>query len=149
MSFQSTLCVLDSHVFFQKSTELKRPEVDVPNTVVDFFKSDIFSDTDNRDVHPIGVPTNAPIGAHVADFEALTLNSIKKDCLSRVILFGESALRRAISEYVEHDHRERNHQGKDNVLLFPSPELSQKKLDPVQCRERLGGLLKSYYRKAA
>lgn len=71
MSFQSTICVLDSHVFFQKSTEIERSEVDVPNTVVDFFKSDVFSGTDNRDVHPIGVPTNAPISAHVADFEAV------------------------------------------------------------------------------
>jgi len=37
----------------------------------------------------------------------------------------------------------------DNVLLFPSPELSQKKADPLQCRERLGGLLKYSYGKAA
>jgi hypothetical protein len=29
-----------------------------------------------------------------------------------VILFGERSLRRAMSEYVEHFHAERNHQGK-------------------------------------
>ena len=39
--------------------------------------------------------------------------------MSKVILFGERSLRRALSEYVEHYHAERNHQGKDNVLLFP------------------------------
>jgi hypothetical protein len=39
--------------------------------------------------------------------------------LSKVILFSERSLRRAASEYVEHYHAERNHQGKDNVLLFP------------------------------
>jgi hypothetical protein len=48
------------------------------------------------------------------------LRSIKRyECLSKVILFGERSLRRALSEYVEHYHAERNHQGKDNVLLFP------------------------------
>jgi hypothetical protein len=36
-----------------------------------------------------------------------------------VILFGERSLRRALNEYVDHFHAERNHQGKGNVLLFP------------------------------
>ena len=36
-----------------------------------------------------------------------------------MILFGERSLRRALSDYVEHYHAERNHQGKGNVLLFP------------------------------
>jgi hypothetical protein len=40
-------------------------------------------------------------------------------CLANVILFGERSLRRALSEYVDHFHAERNHQGKGNVLLFP------------------------------
>ena len=39
--------------------------------------------------------------------------------MSKVILFGERSLRLALSEYVEHYHAERNHQGKDNVPLFP------------------------------
>ena len=38
--------------------------------------------------------------------------------VSKVGLFGERSLRRAPSEYVEHFHAERNHQGKGNVLLF-------------------------------
>jgi len=44
---------------------------------------------------------------------------VKEECLSKVILFGERSLRRALSEYVEHYHAERNHRGEDNVLLFP------------------------------
>ena len=47
------------------------------------------------------------------------VRSVKEECLSRVILFGERSLRRALSEYVEHYHAERNHQGKDNVLAVP------------------------------
>src|ERR1035437_8737754 len=40
------------------------------------------------------------------------VKSVKDECLSKIILFGERSLRRALSEYVEHYHAERNHQGK-------------------------------------
>ena len=46
------------------------------------------------------------------------IRSAKEECLSKIILFGERSLRRTISDYVEHYHTERNHQGKSNVLLF-------------------------------
>ena len=49
--------------------------------------------------------------------------SVKDECLSNVILFGEQSLRRAISEYTKHYHQERNHQGRGNVLI--SPPLNQ------------------------
>ena len=38
---------------------------------------------------------------------------------SKVILFSERSLRRALSNYLDHFHAERNHQGKGNILLFP------------------------------
>src|SRR5450759_3509704 len=51
---------------------------------------------------------------------------------------------------VEHCHRERNHQGKENVLLFPAAEQRVGSRDgKVRCKERLGGLLKYYHREAA
>src|SRR5262245_59483349 len=46
------------------------------------------------------------------------VRSVKEECLSRVILFGEASLRYALAQYVEHFHHERNHQGKGKVLLF-------------------------------
>ena len=48
------------------------------------------------------------------------VRSVKEECLSRLILFGEASLRHALTQYVEHFHHERNHQGKGNVLLFPA-----------------------------
>jgi putative transposase len=66
-----------------------------------------------------------------------------------LILFGEAALCRTLNEYVEHYHHERNHQGKDNVLLFPAVSQIPECKGPMQCRERLGGLLKYYTRDAA
>jgi putative transposase len=77
------------------------------------------------------------------------VRSVKDEALSRMILFGEGSLRHVLNEYVEHYHHERNHQGKDNVRLFPSSSQGKKCQGPIQCRERLGGLLKYYEREAA
>ena len=77
------------------------------------------------------------------------VRSIKEECLSKLILFGERSLRRVVSDFLEHYHQERNHQGQDNLLLFPVS--APRTLGPqgaVRCRERLGGLLK-YYSRAA
>jgi hypothetical protein len=76
------------------------------------------------------------------------VRSVKEECLSKVILFGERSLRRALSNYVDHFHAERNHQGKGNVLLFPR-ENDRQREGPVRCRERLGGLLRYYHQEAA
>ena len=76
--------------------------------------------------------------------------SVKEECLSKLILFGEASLRRVLSEYVSHFHGERNHQGKGNVILFPRAEdLIGESAGQMRTRERLGGLLKFYYRAAA
>ena len=76
------------------------------------------------------------------------VRSVKEECLSKIILFGERSLRRALNEYVTHYHAERNHQGKSNVLLFR--RVTQTRLEePVRCRERLGGLLNYYHQEAA
>jgi transposase InsO family protein len=77
------------------------------------------------------------------------VRSVKEECLARLILFGEASLRHALQEYVEHYHHERNHQGKGNVLLLPAISQDAERQGPMQCRERLGGLLKYYAREAA
>jgi hypothetical protein len=77
------------------------------------------------------------------------VRSAKEECLSKLILFGEVSLRRALIEFIDHFHAERNHQGKGNILLFPSEKVGEHKpRNRVRCRERLGGLLK-YYSNAA
>jgi putative transposase len=77
------------------------------------------------------------------------VRSVKEECLSRLILFGEASLRHVLTQYVEHFHHERNHQGKDNMLLFPTLSQDLTYTGSIQCRERLGGLLKYYAREAA
>ena len=76
------------------------------------------------------------------------MRTIKENCLDRMILIGESSLRRAVSPCVLHDHGERNYQGLENKILRPEfPAFPS--VGDVCCRKRLGGLLRYYYREAA
>ena len=91
------------------------------------------------------LPARSPnLNAHVERF----MRTIKDECLSRLIFFGEDMLRNAVREFLEHYHGERNHQGLGNVILQPGDEVGRI-AGKVECRERLGGLLNYYYRDAA
>jgi hypothetical protein len=69
--------------------------------------------------------------------------------LSLGVAYGEASLRRALANFIDHFHSERNHQGKGNLLLFPSGKVGDHRPGVrVCCHERLGGLLK-YYSYAA
>jgi hypothetical protein len=47
---QSTISILDTAVAFQETTELERSEVDIPDSMVDFFQADIVAGTKGRDI---------------------------------------------------------------------------------------------------
>jgi putative transposase len=96
-------------------------------------------------VKTLALPAHSP---NLNAYAERWVRSVKEECLSKIILFGERSLRRALSEYVEHYHAERNHQGKSNVLLFRRTTNNRRE-EPVQCRERLGGLLRYYHQEAA
>ena len=66
------------------------------------------------------------------------VRSIKHECLSRVIPFGEHHLRRTLAEFIEHYHRERNHQGLRNELIDGTPTVEGGG-GRIQRRQRLGG----------
>jgi putative transposase len=96
-------------------------------------------------VEALALPARSP---NLNAYAERWVRSVKEECLSKVILFGERSLRRALSAYVDHFHAERNHQGKGNVLLFPR-DTNRHREGPVRCRERLGGLLRYYHQEAA
>jgi hypothetical protein len=68
-------------------------------------------------VELVALPARSP---NLNAYAERWVRSVKEECLSQVILFGERSLRRALSNYVDHFHAERNHQGKGNVVLFSS-----------------------------
>ena len=73
--------------------------------------------------------------------------SLKSECLDRMIFFGEKSLYNAIRQYLVHYQGSRNHQGLENRIIEPGEEVGQCE-GVIQCRERLGGLLRYYYRDA-
>ena len=69
--------------------------------------------------------------------------------LRRIFCHPQASLQHVLSNYVEHHHSERNHQGKGNVILFPKPaDRIGESSGEILKRERLGGLLKFYHREA-
>ena len=92
------------------------------------------------------------------------IQTLQQECLDYFIVFGEQHMDHLVSEMVTHYHEERPHQAKDNDPLAPAKPVKVHKkpkrkkaesppdvvpLSQVECRQRLGGLLKHYSRKAA
>jgi len=93
-------------------------------------------------VEPVKLPPRSPdLNPHAERF----VRSVKEECLNLLILSSEEQLRYVLSEYLQHYHHERIHQGLHKIIE-PQHEGNQ---GEIICIERLGGLLKSYHRKAA
>jgi len=96
-------------------------------------------------VKSVRLPARSPnLNAHAERF----VLSIKSECLDRIVPIGERHLRSAVTEYAEHYHVERPHQGLGNRLIAPDPA-EPSTAGEVKCRDRLGGTLSFYYREAA
>ena len=115
---------------------------------MDFFNVEVLSLTGlvrYAGVRGIKLPAHSPdLNAYAERF----VLSIKSECLNKLVLLGEQHLRRAVNEFFQHYHLERNHQGLDSRLLT-APSESRNDNAPIARRKRLGGLLNYYYRRAA
>ena len=119
---------------------MRRLIVDRDSKYTDEFE-EILAD---RDIKVVKIPARSPnCNPHAERF----VRSIKSECFDRVVLFGENSLRRALRQYETHFVRERSHQGIGNRLV--SPDLGDSGSGEVDCRPRLGGLLRFYRRAAA
>ena len=96
-------------------------------------------------IESVKLPRRSPnLNAHAERF----VRTIKESCWERMILFGEGWLRKAIREFVEHYHQERNHQGLGNRLIVRQEPCADGR-GAIHRRQRLGGMLNYYYREAA
>jgi putative transposase len=81
------------------------------------------------------------------------VQTLRKEYLDHILILGEAHLAHLVREFVEHYHQERPHQAKGNVPLCEAnedePRILKFPSGEVKCRERLGGLLRHYYREAA
>ena len=96
-------------------------------------------------VHVIRLPPRSP---NLNAFAERFVRSVKSECLSKLIPIGVPMLRRAVHEYMEHYHCERNHQGLGNQLIVPLG-LSPSQTARIDRRTRLGGMLNFHERAAA
>ena len=107
------------------------------------WSSDVRRQLQDAGIRVVLTPVRAPnANAYAERF----VRSIKEECLDRMISIGDRHFRRAVAEYVEHYHDERNHQGLDNRLIS-GPKLIRM-TGRVRRRPRLGGLLNFYQRAA-
>ena len=100
---------------------------------------------ESNNIDAVVLPPKSPnLNAHLERF----MRSLKAECLNRMIFFGEASLRRALKEFGQHFHHERNHQGLENRIIDAGNEVGRTNGE-VLCRRRLGGLLRYDYRNAA
>ena len=101
----------------------------------------------SADVRCLKTPKQSPnLNAYAESF----VRNIKRECVDKMVLFSEKQVRYVIDQYIEHYNMERPHKGlgyRRPVEPDESPPVVGE--GPVSCRERLGGLLKSYHWEAA
>ena len=89
------------------------------------------------------------------------IQTIQQECLDRFVIFGEHHMNHVCQEYLAHYHEDRPHQSLENEPITMPKKRGRPKmkrgnvedeilpLSDVRCKQRLGGLLKSYGRAAA
>jgi putative transposase len=107
------------------------------------------------EVRVVKTPFRAPdANAHAERW----VRSVTEECLDHLILFGMSSLQRTLRTYQDFFNDHRPHQGIDNQIpeRQTTREMPREYAEampdenlPVECEQFLGGLLNSYYRKAA
>jgi putative transposase len=89
-----------------------------------------------------------PMSPNLNAYAERFVRSIKDECLNRMVFIGQASLRRAVAEYMDHYHGERNHQGLENRLIR-TPAVVAANDGAISPHARLGKKLSFYYRKAA
>jgi hypothetical protein len=67
-------------------------------------------------INPIQLPPRSP---NLNSYAERWVRSVKGECLSKLILFGEAPLRRALTGFIDHFHAERNHSGERQPPPLP------------------------------
>jgi putative transposase len=66
----------------------------------------------------IGVIRLPPRSPNLNAYAERFVRSVKEECVSKIIPIGSDMLGRSLREYINHYHRERNHQGIGNRTSF-------------------------------
>ena len=78
-------------------------------------------------VKPLRLPARSP---NLNSYAERWVRSVKEECLAKLILFGESSLRRALEQYLLHYHEERNQQARKIAYCFLFRRRQEGKREP-------------------
>jgi putative transposase len=99
----------------------------------------------------IAVNKVGPLAPNLNAYAERWVQSVRGECLDHFVVFGEEHLRLLLREYEAYFNERRPHQSLANVPPAGAATVEETALtvEEVLCDERLGGLLKHYYRQAA
>jgi transposase InsO family protein len=101
----------------------------------------------SKDIETIRTPWRAPKANAYAE---RWIRTVRRECLDRLMVLNERHLASVLATYVDHYNRERPHRGLELRTPEGPPPLRPVGADgAIVRRDRLGGLLHEYYRKAA
>ncbi|MBT8207057.1 MAG: transposase [Acidimicrobiia bacterium] len=96
---------------------------------------------------PKGAPKKLPpCSPNLNAFAERFVQTLKHECLTHFIVFGERHLNHLANEFVDYYHTARPHQGIGNATPIQSRDGPRS--GPIRCNARLGGVLKHYSRAA-
>jgi putative transposase len=96
-------------------------------------------------VECLALPPRSP---NLNAFAERWVRTVKEECLSKLILFGEGPLRRALTEFCEHYHTERTTKAKRTRYCSRWQTRLRRPASASVATSVIGGLLK-YYARAA
>ena len=79
------------------------------------------------------------------------MKTIREECLSKFIFFGRKHLDFVVSEFLEYYNKTRSHSERESLppIRTVPEEVPSVSLKDVEIRSHVGGLVKSFARKAA
>jgi putative transposase len=95
-------------------------------------------------IEAVKIPPRAPRANAYAE---RWVESVRRECLDRMLVFGERHLHLVMREYVDHYNGFRPHRGLD--LEIPDPGQVHRAHGPIVRNSRLGGVINEYSRLAA
>ena len=112
------------------------------------FTRDFVETLKNRDVRTNALPKASPnLNGRCERF----VKTIREECLSKFIFFGRKHLDFVVSEFLEYYNKTRSHSERESLppIRTVPEEVPSVSLKDVEIRSHVGGLVKSFARKAA
>ena len=89
----------------------------------------------------VRLPYRAPRANSIAE---RFVGTARRECLDDILIFGRWHLERVLTDFIEHYHRARPHQGLKQQLSRPPAEVRPVSGSELLRDDRLGGLIHEY-----